>query len=544
MRHILVAAAAIAGFALICTGCAMQKQVQRQTVEYNTAVFGMANQLTLLNIARAKEGLPTFYTSISRLTGTITVKTAASFGAQIKASQPTTTSSTSDQNAANNGTTTSTMTGGGGSSSTQGMTGSSTTSANSTGSSGDTLTNLSSNSTQSTNGTSTSTSSTTGGSNSMASTITSLVQMAVAHGGNVYSPSVSGEIDSGPSFDIEILDTQPFYRGILAGIDGATLMNFLDQGVDGDLIFRLMIYKVAFKATSATGPFLKGQVVHTWTNAPLSSAPEGEDDLAKSQSSTFWSVAQCYELATQQTSGEETNIALVSRVVTVGGDKPGALKLSELTSLGGDQLALKSVGDKPPADKSKVYIGSPDTPDDKLLIVKPAQAKEIPALYLRPAKRCQAPDAAALKDDPKQSRFYNEAIFTPKPGANGDFNESSNRGELRIFESGILRYTVPVEAEIVPRSTEAVIQYLGAYARAYSTLDTAYELGGAPLFAMHETKCKAEVVGADIGHQHYCIEHEDHGALSMRVIGLVEQLIDLNKSGLDRPGTLPVQVVP
>jgi hypothetical protein len=30
----------------------------------------------------------------------------------------------------------------------------------------------------------------------------------------------------------------------------------------------------------------------------------------------------------------------------------------------------------------------------------------------------------------------------------------------------------------------------------------------------------------------------------MRVIGLVEQLIDLNKSGLDRPGTLPVQVVP
>jgi hypothetical protein len=55
---------AVFALALIASGCALQDVVQRQSVEYNTAA-GMANQLALLNIVRAEEHLPIFYTSIA-----------------------------------------------------------------------------------------------------------------------------------------------------------------------------------------------------------------------------------------------------------------------------------------------------------------------------------------------------------------------------------------------------------------------------------------------------------------------------------------------
>lgn len=62
------------------SGCAMPREVQRIGVEYNAAVAGMANELTLLNIVRAKEDMPLHYTTVNRLTGSVTVKGSTNFG--------------------------------------------------------------------------------------------------------------------------------------------------------------------------------------------------------------------------------------------------------------------------------------------------------------------------------------------------------------------------------------------------------------------------------------------------------------------------------
>ena len=263
--------------ALSCAGCALQGQVQRQTVEYNTALYGMQNQLVLLNIARARMGLPTYYTSVSRLSGAITVKAVAGMGAQIKDAQPTTTTSTTGQNATGSSLSGSTMTQTGTSGSTSVVNGLTGTQTASTGSSGNSISQMTSSSTTTMSGTSAGSSVTNGTITTAANTLTNLAQTAITTGGNVYTPSVSGEIDSGPSFDINILDTQQFYQGILSGIDQATLANLLDQGADPDIVMRLLVYKIEFKAKktqNVTNPagqtfqIQKGEVVHELVNAP------------------------------------------------------------------------------------------------------------------------------------------------------------------------------------------------------------------------------------------------------------------------------------
>lgn len=492
LANITVATAAL-------SGCMMPGRVQRATVEYNSAVYGMSNQLTLLNIARAKEGLPTFYTSVSRLSGSISVKGAAGFNAALKADQPTLLNSTTTQGVTEN-----------------------TTSAVASGNPSNTT------GTRATD------------------TLTTLVQRTVAQGGNIYTPSVSGEISSGPSFDIQILDTQQFYRGILAGIDGPTFMNFIDQGTSGDLVLHLLVYRVVFKATEKVGPFEKGQVVHTWTNAPLDTPGSLNDLLAE----RFWPIASCYALTTQTVKGEETRIAQVSRVARARDGSVTGLPLADLAALDGSQLALRVVGGGPPVDKADVYVGSLKTPDNNLVIVKPGQSKQMAALYQRPADavtlpQCLAPDDKRLAADPSSSAFHNGAMFVPKPDSSGESadNKSSSKGVLRIYTGDTLVYTVPVQAELVPRSTEAVVQYLGAYIRKDPRAGSRFLLNGAPLFSM-PTKCKKEIVGVDLGDEHYCIEHDDNRGRNMQIVALVEQLINLNKAGTDRPTTVPVQVIP
>lgn len=89
----------------------MQGTVVRQTVEYNTAAAQMANELTLLNIMRAEEDLPIYYTSISRLTGSVQLTASGGFNAQLKQASPVETTSATDAIAKTTGTTTTTAKG-------------------------------------------------------------------------------------------------------------------------------------------------------------------------------------------------------------------------------------------------------------------------------------------------------------------------------------------------------------------------------------------------------------------------------------------------
>lgn len=67
----------------------MPETVQRLGADYNSAVAGLADELTLLNVVRAHEGLPLHYTSFGRLTGSFTVRGSGGLNAQIRTAAPT-----------------------------------------------------------------------------------------------------------------------------------------------------------------------------------------------------------------------------------------------------------------------------------------------------------------------------------------------------------------------------------------------------------------------------------------------------------------------
>lgn len=558
MRLPLSRLQAMCAFSLL-TGCALPGQVQRFNVEYNTAVAGMADQLTLLNIARAKEGVPTFYTSVSQITGTITVKATANVTGQFKADQPTTTSSTTNQSALGSGTSLSNVTGSGTSGSLSTVTGAN---AGSTAMGGST----------------TSLSNTTGSITSAMNTITNLAQTAVARGGNIYTPTIGGEVDSGPSFQVNILDTQEFYQGILSGVDPAVLMNYLDQGVESDLIFYLLTARIEFQATEDTTidgrdakgnvkkwHFTKGEVVGGWTNAALDFRPRETGGLNEGQASEFWPDAACYVLQTKESRDPDQQIALASKIFDEGDGKSG-LKLSDLATIDGSQLTLSRA---PGADAdAPLYLGSTKLPDSSILFVRPSKSKEVLALSVRPAagaKSCDppeipntlgmTPDAAskAIATAAAHYVFWNSTRFYPDPTADARSGSANDRGDVTMYTNGLEMFHLKAKAVVVLRSPESVVQYVGAYARYFEnrpagpTPGDPYDrflVNGKQLFTLGEgDKCEDEVVGVNLLKHHYCVPR-DQLRPDMKVLALIEQLINLHKSAKDRPSTLPVEFLP
>ena len=85
---------AFRGALLLCMAlgaCAMPTRLQRIGVDHNTAAAGIANELTLLNILRAREDFPLHYTQINRLSGTFTVRGSMGINDAIREAATTTT---------------------------------------------------------------------------------------------------------------------------------------------------------------------------------------------------------------------------------------------------------------------------------------------------------------------------------------------------------------------------------------------------------------------------------------------------------------------
>ena len=183
--------------AITLGACSFSDTAQSINVNYNSTIEGITNELTLLNVVRAKEGLPLHYTSVQRLTGSLTLKAIGGFNAQVKAAAPTDlTSSTA------------------------------------------------------------------------ATALTSVVSRSVVSGGNIYTPTIGGEVNTGPSFDVNILDTQVFYQGILASIPFSTIKNFLLQGYDSKWLISLLAERIDFRLKQATPGFSKpkGTLLRTIRN--------------------------------------------------------------------------------------------------------------------------------------------------------------------------------------------------------------------------------------------------------------------------------------
>jgi hypothetical protein len=222
MRKIVIVASLLA-----TTACAFPQQVQRFGVEYNTALANMQNEQTLLNVLRARDGMPTHFTSVSQFRGSISLQGGGSLNAQLRGSglTQTDTNGSTLSNVVTNSTTT-------------GLT--APQALPSTSVVGSTVT------TTGTNG--------------------SLVS-ALAEGVDLYTPQITGQIASGTNFDVSVFDTQKFYQGILGDIPFTTVEGFLNQGIDDKLLMYLLVARVDFGLQNdQPGYGKKGDTILSFSN--------------------------------------------------------------------------------------------------------------------------------------------------------------------------------------------------------------------------------------------------------------------------------------
>lgn len=469
-RRSLVAVA-ITALAGSLSGCAMSTQVQKIGVEYNAAVAGMANELTLLNIVRAKEDMPLHYTTVNRLTGSVTVKGSTTFG-QVKDKAKTVTSTRQ------------------------------TTTPPAAG----------------------------------ATIVDTLTNTGVTGGNGVY-PGFGGEISSGPSFDIGILDSQKFYQGILAPIPFATIENFISQGYDNRLLIRLLVEKVELKLKDdVDGVGKAGAVIFTLENA--ATGPQAE---------AFAATMACYRLGGGVLKKPAVRLAPLSRVTRDVDGKLQPLRVEDLARFDGKTLDLQA------PDGASLPISADGTGDDQVLIKRLSEDKKVASLALiGKAAELACPPVFALSDDRRTGpKVLPPQVIAPdQPPTESYYLSGGQMVVLKPATPGVAgglptSQEVTVEQQITFRSVESVLRFLGRYLQAAeSNPNQTFDLDGHPLFSVTTYKVEDPIVEASLLKKTYAIADDTHRRRNMAVIALIEQLVNLHKEATDRPASVPVYALP
>lgn len=432
---------AMTGLALL-SGCAFPNAVHRMGVDYNTAVADMTNELTLLNIVRAKEQLPLHYTSLGRLNGNLTIKGSASFGDEIRGSEITKTTSASPSSVDKTGV--------------------------------DTL-----------------------------------------------KPTVGGEVSTGSNFDVAILDTQKFYQGITAAIPFTTVENYLAQGFSNELMARLVIERIDFKAGAGAN---EGQLLFSWENAP-----------SGTKAAAFAKNMACYELLGR---GERKpiDIAPISRLSAGPDGKAPLLTIEQLALVDGKNFELSDSLTTDAGDDSKIFLrrvgGEKRKADLRIRRTCPNRAisdAEIPD-DVRDDKKTAKPDLVSAIDP---------STLPERPPGVPLYLGSDKAMVLSADRKSDTETAVKIE--IVFRSPESVIQYIGRYLRAEPK--DRYRLGDHRLFVLGDGRDATDLVRVKLLDRQYGITRVEQPRNSMIVLGFIEQLINLHKESSDRPVTVPVQVI-
>jgi len=437
---------------LLLAGCAVPTTVQRMGVGYNTAVANLTDQLALLNIVRAHHGYPLHYTSLTRLSGSMTFKGTAGIGSQfnLRGHDDTTTTTTAATNSLE-------------------------------------------------------------------------VANEIKSAGHTLTPSIGGEVDSNPSFDVEVNDTKEFYQGILTAVEPGTIAGLIAQGYDAETLLDLTVIRFDFNLKKKIEG-LDAEVGARLLSIYNDGGPDRPDDAHYAfNKQQLNMLLACYDFTVDD--GKATDLAPVSRVAGPA-DKGSTISIKELALLDGDKLDLSDP------------IGATSANDSKVMIQRPG--KRVGKFTWSGASNlCSGMVAQTVKDVP-------DPLHMPK-------NPPPDRvfvGHDKVMllsgndKIGWKVQLADAKLSVMFRSPEAIIQFVG---------DCLHDVGGGllrctfgdkTLFEMHPGRGGAGTVSADLGDHHYYVDPTNPGGLaSLKTIGLIEKLIDLHKSSTDTPSTVPVHVV-
>lgn len=311
--------------------CAFPTQVQRFGVEYNTALAEMNNEQTLLNILRARDGMPTHFTSVSQFRGNINLTAGASLNGQLRGSGLTQALTSGFTNTA-------------------ATTNTATTNVAAPGAPPSTSTVVSAVTTPVANGSTNST---------------------IAEGVDLYTPQISGQLVSGTAFDVAVFDTQKFFNGILSAISFGTIETLLPTGLDNRVLMHLTIARVDVRLAEGRDNLKKGTLVRSFVNDP--------DDDART--ADFNKFVNCYQLGSTSTKDSTTKVTAMSRVTRGPDQKAVPLALEDLTLIDGERFALTGEG-----------LGDEASGDAGVYLTRLKPGRRVPQLSQRAPSQCATMD--------------------------------------------------------------------------------------------------------------------------------------------------------
>lgn len=381
--------------------CAFPKHVERFGVEYNSALAGMNNEQTLLNILRARDGMPTHFTSVSQFRGSINLTGSASLNGQFRGEGLTQAIVSGFNN-------------------TSATTASTTTVVSAPGAPPSTTVLGSNVTTPVTSGSTTST---------------------IAEGVDLITPNVSGQIVSGTNFDVAVFDTQKFYQGITNSIPFSTVETLLHQGIDNRVVALLTIARVDFRVREPGAGFAKGETILTLVNDPAD-----EDEASR-----FAAFVRCYELGAGMMPGEAANLVAMSRVTHGPDGKPVALPLDKVMLIDGEKFALSGEG-----------LGSDPAADKEVFLTRLKGDKRVPRLSRRDAAKCATDRENVVPVTLRGGKAIE--IVVPKDPNDATKPIYLGDGVVAIYANRRVE-EVPVIMEVTFRSPEGLFRYLGSYLR-------------------------------------------------------------------------------
>jgi hypothetical protein len=163
----------------------------------------------------------------------------------------------------------------------------------------------------------------------------------------------------------------------------------------------------------------------------------------------------------------------------------------------------------------------------------------------------KADEAEKIKQAVLESERYfkelaevNIETYTPQSGTNGRSPGASASTTLKIDGE-----TVPVDVTFYFRSPEGLIRFLGRYleeteSKLYPVYAFQKDGISAPVFSVEPRHKHGALVSARVNGDDYSILDDKDKSENMQVLGLVEEIVNLQKSSNDRPATVPVHVLP
>lgn len=396
----------------LASGCAFPAQVHRVAIDYNQIIASTSNELTFLNIVRARERHPLHFTSISAMRGDITAQASIGAGVGINEAGP--------------------------------------------------------------------------------------------ESGNA---ATSAGISSGPSFDVAVLNSQEFQRGILQPLSAALVSYYLEQGWPHDYIAALFIERIEFTAAGDHGQFRRGDLI-----AQL------ENDPDEAEAAAFGRFLRCYVLHSAVIEARETRLMDYEDV------RPGST-LEDVRVLDGSTYDLVEA-DPGDGRGTRRFVSRRTPPSIGLALLRHPAA---------PSAECilRGPDEAGGGLSLRPHEGAARASPHDRVDTGGQVEVTNGQRQLTIGTE-----TYAAETRIVLRSPLGIIYFLGEYARAPEP----YQVEEQRLIEVRLGPSADAFVATRLGGRRYYIPNRDNGR-SLQTLAIVQQIVNLQKSASELPRTGAVQIV-